>query len=178
MRRALLLFFLLLVPPALSHSGHGNWPPGNHGPSIEYVLWSPNPILRGDAVQVFVAAAPGVEVEAIRLTYCRVPKYACALALTMDEGPDGYQATIPWDNRFFRPATFVGINLTVEHPAAAKDFSPASDWPGTPPELPPDAGQYYFYELPPPSNDAPALGLLAVLGVGLLASVGSRRGTP
>lgn len=168
---ALLVLPLLPVVPAHMDHPAGEWPPGNHSPGFEALVWSPESPARGQDVTVTAVVKTGVGVESLRFVHCRVQRYACALATPMTETSDGWVGTIPWDRKFFDDVTTVGINLTLDKTDGSREESPVDHWPSRPADLPEGGGIYYYYTLPPEEKRSPgpaaAFLLAAILGVGV-----------
>lgn len=154
MRAPFLLLLLLLAPAAAAHDVGVPQP---NSASVQQVTWAPEDPARGESVFVAAILKPGAQIDAVRLVHCRVQKYACAFAQTMEETPDGYVAEIKWDSRFFlREVREVGLNLTLERNGTVTERSPLDHWPGRPSELPSDGAYYYYYQLPEAKSQIPA----------------------
>lgn len=133
---------------------------------------------RGSDVKVYVTVRDAVQLDSLRLVYCRAEGYLCAPPLAMQPGQGStWTGIIPWDRpdenrpaRFWKGVTHVGYNLTLIHSNGTFEFSPVENFPDTPPGFPSD-GKYYFYTLSPePKKPIPGFPIGGVLLAALAAA--------
>jgi hypothetical protein len=176
MRRLVPLLALLVLAssPVAGHADQ-SWPPGNHSGHVADFFWEPRSPERGQDMRATLTLKDPPELDAVILRVCRVQGYACRApielkALSPDDARPQYTADLPWDGRFYRHVTEVGIAVVLDFPNGTTEESPAAPWPG-PVDLPEGAGTYYFFDLPPEPAGAsgPSLWLVALVVLALAA---------
>lgn len=149
--------------------------PGPHSPNVADAGHSPNPVPRGESVQVFATLRAVENVTKVNLVHCRVQAYACAPAAQMTRGSGTeYAGRIPWNGDFFAGVTTVGYQFLIHYQNGSIEQSPLEHVPSRPPDLPPEGSVYYYYQLAAKSPAAGPL-LVAAAVLAALAFQGRRR---
>lgn len=158
------LVLLSLVPLAGSDPGD-DWPPAHHSAHVSDFSWTPRAPIRGQAVTATLTLQNASDVDGAVLRVCRVQNYACRQPLEMQDlgrPTSQFQSTIPWDERFYRGTTEVGIAVILHLANGTEEESPTAPWPG-PVDLPEGAGRYYFFALPAETHGASGLPFVALV---------------
>lgn len=177
----IVLLTLGTLPLAAAHSEDPEpWPPTQHSPHVVSFSWEPREPGRGQAVAVH-ATVHSEGVREVVLEVCRVQAYSCKQPVAMkpgelQEGAQPFSAENPWDGRFLRDTTDVGLALLLRFENGTQERSPIDHWPQRPADLPAEAAPYYYYRLPPPAQNAPVPAAAALAGLLIAAAaVGGRR---
>lgn len=172
-----LLVLLPLLPITAAHGAEGD----PHSANVRTIWWDPSNPQRDQAVNVHLLLYDGRNVSQVLLIQCRVQSYACKQPVVMTRAADAarYDASVAWDASFMRGVTQAGYQVLLKYANGTEEKSPVMDWPSRPVDLPPEAGFYYYYSLPPEPGDSPAPAFLGVLAaVTVLALARRLRGSP